>query len=405
MRGTLTRRTWAHDPALYAPASYRKACSYESFTPVPISSFAGSIGSDVTGVVYDAEAAIRQLNAYAQPALAPLARLLLRTESIASSRVEGMQVDARDLAKAEIRAEGGGKPGSTTAEILGNVDAMELAVESAARSDHVSVGDLVAIHQVLLARAPNSAIAGRIRDEQNWIGGNSYNPCGAAFVPPPPDRVDALLADVCTAVGEEHLPPLVQAALVHAQFESIHPFIDGNGRTGRALIQVVLRKRALAPAYVPPISVALAADKDGYIAGLVAFREDRIDDWLTIFAVAARRAADLAVGYLRAVQALQETWRGMLAATVAPRSDAAAWALIDVLPAYPVIALPVATAAIGRSKPSTNEGLSQLEASGVLTRLGGGERNRIWEADGLLSLIVSLEAGLRPPSRDRSDVR
>ncbi len=312
-----------------------------------------------------------------------------------------MHVNARDLAAAEVRGESGLKTATTAAEILANVDAMELAVERAAARHELVVEDITAIHGVLLAGAA-PGIGGHLRDEQNWIGGNAYTPCGAAYVPPPQDRVQSLLEDLCVAMGEDHLPPLVQAALVHAQFETIHPFVDGKGRTGRALVQVVLRRRGLAPSYVPPISVVLAAEKDRYIEGLTAFREDRTDEWLTHFAVASRRAADLALDYLDAVTTLQQNWRERLSAGPAPRADAAAWALIDALPAHPVITLPVAATAVGRSKPSTNEGLSQLAASGVLTRVGGGERNRMWEADGLLDIMMSLEAGLRPPSSVRS---
>ena len=99
--------------------------------------------------------------------------------------------------------------------------------------------------------------------------------------------------------NDETLPPLAQAALAHAQFETIHPFADGNGRTGRALVQVILRRRGLAPEYVPPISVVLAADKARYLAGLVDFREGRENDWLRSFAAAAARAAELAAALPR----------------------------------------------------------------------------------------------------------
>ncbi|MFV1971604.1 MAG: Fic family protein [Acidimicrobiia bacterium] len=97
-----------------------------------------------------------------------------------------------------------------------------------------------------------------VRERQNWIGGSSYNPCSAVFVPPPPDHVDGLVQDLIEYVnGDEH-SPLVQAAIAHAQFETIHPFADGNGRTGRALIHVILRRRGLSPTFVPPISLVLA---------------------------------------------------------------------------------------------------------------------------------------------------
>jgi Fic family protein len=185
--------------------------------------------------------------------------------------------------------------------------------------------------------------------------------------------------------------------VAHAQFETIHPFMDGNGRTGRALIHVILRRRGLTPAYVPPISVVLAADRGDYIRGLTAYRQGGTDSWLSGFAVATARAAVLAEEYLDAVERLQAAWRERLSNAVRLRSDSAAWILIDVLPAHPVISLPVAVTAAGRTKAVVNQALSQLEQAGVLLRLGGGERNRTWEAAGLLDLLSALdEAGVVP---------
>jgi len=398
MRGKVTRCAWEHDPALYAPARYRRACAYDVFVPEGLLGYAEPIGAEVAGVVSDAEAAVHALNARAYPALAPLARLLLRTESIASSKVEGMQIGSRDLARAEARLETGGKASPSAREVLANIDAMELAVEEAAIVGGMSVESITRIHTALMVGAPNAHVAGRIRTEQNWIGGNNYNPCGADFVPPPPAEVHRLLDDLCAFGTEQHLPPLVQAGLIHAQFETVHPFMDGNGRTGRALIHVVLRRRGLAPAYVPPISVVLAADRSRYIRGLTAFRNGDVDGWLLEFAAATARAASLAAGYLDAVEDVQESWRSRTRSRINPRSDAAAWRVIDVLPAHPVITLPVAVTATGRSKAVVNQALAQLEDAGVLLRLPGGQRNRTWEAVGLLDLLAGLDSAGPPPS-------
>lgn len=394
MRGSFVRRVWQHDPTAYAPARYRRACRYDAFVPLLLSDLALQIPGELAGVVSDAEKAIAELNRRAGPDLFPLARLLLRTESIASSKVEGMQVDARALARAEANQDTGRRVSTQAAEILANVDAMQLAIERASSGEAVGVEDIAAIHRVLLARAPNAHVAGCIRTTQNWIGGNDYNPCGAAFVPPPPEEVDHLLADVCGFCAGESLPPLVQAAIAHAQFEIIHPFADGNGRTGRALVQIILRRRRLAPAFVPPISVMLARDRARYTDGLTAFREDRIADWLQMFAVAASRAADLAVRYGERVATLQHRWREQLRALSNPRSDAAAWAIIDALPAHPVVTVPVAVAATRRTKPAVTNAVAELERAGVLLRIGESARNRAWEAEGLLDLIVDLESGV-----------
>jgi Fic family protein len=393
MPGTYVHRIWEGNPTIYAPDRYKRACGYDAFTPDPLSDLKLSVPGDIAGVISDAEKAIADLNNASPRALQPFARLLLRTESIASSKVEGIQVDARTLARAEANQETGRHVGPESAEILANIDAMQLGIERAASADAVTMEDLRDIHRVLLARAPNSSIAGKVREIQNWIGGNDYNPCGADFVPPPPEDVPQLLADLCAFANEASLPPLVQAALAHAQFETIHPFEDGNGRTGRALVQVILRRRGLAPNFIPPISVVLAKQKDRYIGGLTMFHEGQVTGWIEVFAAAAAQAALLASRYLARVSDTQEQWRRSLRHTPKPpRADAVAWKLIDVLPAHPVITVAVGAAATGRDKAAVLDAMNQLEAAGVVVRLTESARNRAWEADGLLDLIVGLEA-------------
>lgn len=171
MRGRLISRTWESNPTLYAPARYRRACKYEAFVPDPVSDIDFDLTAGVAGGVSEAEKTILTLNAGAPPALQPLARLLLRTESIASSRVEGMQVGIRQIARAESRMETGGRTTPTVLEVLGNIDAMQLAIEDAATSDRLTVEHLSDIHRRLMANAPNSHLAGVVRTDQNWIGG------------------------------------------------------------------------------------------------------------------------------------------------------------------------------------------------------------------------------------------
>lgn len=398
MPGTVTQRTWPHNAEIYAPAKYKRACKYDAFVPDKLIGMPLSLDATVAGLVSEAEHAIRSLNETAGPALAPLARLLLRTESIASSKVEGMQLGVRELARAEARVESGKDAGGTAMDVLANIDAMVLAVDKAALVERFDVSQISAIHHRLMERSENKRIAGRVRTQQNWIGGNDHNPCGADFVPPPPEAVEGLLADLCEAINDDRLPPIVQAAMVHAQFETIHPFDDGNGRTGRALIHVVLRRREVAPRYLPPISVVLAAAKERYIDGLTNFRGNDVAKWIEHFADASARAAYLATAYLTAVEALTTKWRETLSKSVAsPRGGAAAWALIDALPAHPMITAPVATAATGRAKAAIYEAIEQLQTAGVLIPLSQARRNQSWEAVGLLDLIAGLESGQLPP--------
>ena len=297
MRGQYVHQTWQADPTVYAPPRYRRACEYDAFIPEAVAGVDVTLPGDVAGVVFEAEKAISDLNRAAGPELMPLARLLLRTESIASSKVEGMQVDARSRLVPRPTRRPAARSAREPPRFSRTSTPCSSSIERAADLDGVHPADFLDIHRVLLERAPNSQIAGRFRTTQNWIGGNDHNPCGAAFVPPPPGEVDRLLDDLCAFVNDVALPPLVQAAIAHAQFETIDPFEDGNGRTGRALVQVVLRRRGLTPAFVPPISVVLARDKDRYLKGLTLFREDRLAAWIELFAAATAEAATLAAHY------------------------------------------------------------------------------------------------------------
>jgi Fic family protein len=393
MPGTLKQRTWHYNPAIYAPARYTRACRYDAFVPAKLVDMPLRLDATVAGIVSEAEHAIHALNEHAGPLLAPLARLLLRTESIASSKVEGMQLGVRELARAEARIASGQGASSTALEVLANIDAMVLAVDTAALAPTFQVSHITAIHERLLERAENKRIAGRIRTRQNWIGGNDHNPCGADYVPPPPEDVQELLADLCEAINDDRVPPLVQAAMVHAQFETIHPFDDGNGRTGRALIHVILRRRGVAPRYTPPISVVLAAAKMRYIEGLASFRGPEAGRWIEYFADASARAAHLATSYLEAVEGLATEWRRRLSASSdAPRSDAAAWALINALPAHPIITASAAATATGRAKAAIYGAIEQLQRAGVLVPLSAARRNQSWEVAGLLDLISAMES-------------
>ena len=391
MFGRLVPCVWLHDPTLPAPVRFRRSCRYNAFVPPTISELALEFSGDVVGTVSEAENAISLLNALAGPSLDPLARLLLRTESIASSKVEGMHVDARRLARAESRSDSGRPVSAIEIGVLANIDAMQLAIEEATSVDELDIEQITAIHHVLMKDSEHPEIAGQIRDVQNWIGGNDYNPCGAAFVPPPPEEVIVLLRDLCAFCNQDRYPPIMQAAIAHSQFETIHPFVDGNGRTGRAIIQVILRRRNLAPAFVPPISVVLAANKPSYLRGLETYREGDVGEWVESFSVAATRAAHLAQRYLLKVEELKAEWRTQLDASLRPRRDAAAWSVIDALPGHPVITIAIASTATGRTRPAISAAIDQLVTAGVLAPISDGRRNRSWEAVRLLDLLVEMD--------------
>jgi Fic family protein len=406
----LLRRRWQTSLDSGLSRKDRQGCEYEAYVPDllvgRIFRLEGSVAADVA----DAERAIASLDATAA-ALAnteALARLLLRAESVASSFIEGLVVGGRRLLRAEAARLAGETDIDVTAdEVLGNIDAMTWAVESLSTAEAVTVDGLLHVHERLLARTRLREHAGRLRSVQNWIGGSSFNPCSAAFVPPPPDHVENLLADLCAFVNDDSLPAVAQAAIAHAQFETIHPFVDGNGRTGRALIHVVLRRRGVAPRMLPPISLVLATWSRSYVQGLTATRyrgradasaaHDGINSWIGVFAAACRRAVDEALAYEERVATIQQDWR---AAVGTVRRGSAVDLLIGSLPGAPVVSVSSAADLIGRSFQATNEAMTRLEAAGVVRQVNVGRRNRAFEAPAIIDAFTALERRLASPTGD-----
>jgi Fic family protein len=286
--------------------------------------------------------------------------------------------------------------------IMGNIRAMELAITTTAGRSELTTADIVEIHRTLLEATRDAKWAGRIRDSQNWIGGNNYNPLGAEFIPPPEDFVRPLLADLAEFLDRRDVPATLQAAVAHAQFETIHPFADGNGRVGRCLIHVAFRRAELAPNYVPPVSPILATQGDDYIRGLTAFREGRIEEWCTYFAEVTIAATDAARELARRVRDLQDAWLERLRQ---PRKDSATRKLVDLLIGQPVVDVRAAAGLMGASEESARRALNQLEGAGILSQVTIGRRNRAWEAREVFDLLNSFERDLATPSGASRPVR
>jgi Fic family protein len=339
------------------------------------------------------ESSIRELNADPPSlvSLEGLARQLLRAEALASSAIEGLVLSHKRLARAAVIPEFD----RHAREVINNVRAMEDAVALGRTQDRLRVADLEAIHATLAKETRLAPWAGQIRQEPGWVGGTT--PMDAAYIPPPHEHIPALLDDLVAFVNDrEDLPPSVAAAIAHAQFESIHPFPDGNGRVGRCLIHIILMRRSLAPRYVPPVSIALAARRQRYLDGLAELERGGIESWCAFFAAAANDSARQARDFTSDVIALQDQWRERITA----RSDSAVWPLIDALPVYPVIDARTARPAVDRSFQATNTALGVLERAGVLVRHDNRKRGRTWEAPALLDLLRAFESDLRADNED-----
>jgi len=395
---------WPGHPDGFTRAE-RLGGSYELYFPDPLVGRVFDLSDEVLAALEDAAGDLGRLDATAAVLTnsEALARLLLRAEAVGSSQIEGLVVGARRLLKAEVLRER--QLDVTAEEVLGAVDAMTWVTESVQAGDKLEVEHLLEAHRRLMSHSPNPELGGEVRYLQNWIGGRS--PAEAYYVPPPAQLIPELLADLMTFVRESRLPVLAKTAIAHAQFETIHPFADGNGRTGRALIHLILRADGLVERTVPPVSLSLATHATQYVEALTAFRHTgkptnprartAANQWLLMFAAACSHATAEAARFERAAADLKTAWRERAAPV---RAGSAVELLIDTLPAAPVLTLAGAARLIDRSQQAANQALTRLVEARILREVTDGRRNRVYEAPELIDAFTLLERRFASPAAD-----
>ena len=406
-------RFWAPDPTLDTgigiPRRDRRGGTYFAYRPDTLSSRDFSLGGAEAADVADAERAIIDLDR-SSTALADteaLARLLLRAESVASSHIEGLQIGPSRLLRADAARSRGDEPNDdTAAEVLANIDAMTFAIREITRNPAITRELLLETHRRLLAPTRIAEYGGRFRTRQNWIGGSDYNPLSAAFVPPPSELVPGLMDDLIAFCNEDALPTVAQAAIAHAQFETIHPFADGNGRIGRVLIHLIFRRRGLTSVISPPVSLILATRARGYVEGLTATRYDGPPDspqanegmnrWLGTFAAACTRAAADAAAFEKRITAIQSAWRERLGSV---RSHSAVLRIIEILPGTPLTTVSNLQQITGSALSSITEAVARLQKAEILRPVTlGRRRGQVYEAREIVDAFTDLERQLASPA-------
>ena len=227
------------------------------------------------------------------------------------------------------------------------------------------------------------------RTTQNWIGGSDFSPRGASYVPPPCKLLEALLDDLVAATRVTDVSIIAQAAIIHAEFESIHPYADGNGRIGRAMINAVLRYRGLTSNVVVPIGSVMLADVDRYFAQLDQYRSGDVDGLVRYMADAAVTAAAEAVTSADHLVELPDRWR----ADVRANKGSAADKLLDRLLEVPVLTDKSAASAVGASTRRIYDALNRLTEAGIVTEVTGNERDRVWVAGDVLMRSTASKSG------------
>lgn len=234
--------------------------------------------------------------------------------------------------------------------------------------------------------------AGQFRSEQVWIGPGDAGPRTAGFVAPHHERVPGASDDLVAFVRRQDIPVLVQVAVAHGQFETIHPFRDGNGRTGRALAQSILRYKGLVGSTAVPISAGLLVDVGRYFASLGSFRSGDAGPIVREFALASRIAATTGTKLVDDLVAQFEDSRAKMKGV---RSDAAAWKVLPALVGQPAVNTKYLMNALGFGEMAALRALDALTGRGVLTETTGKARGRVWQHRGIFEVLDDYAAEIR----------
>ncbi|UPK73568.1 Fic family protein [Nocardioidaceae bacterium SCSIO 66511] len=340
----------------------------------------------------DARVAIARFDAYVSAKLdrdgtgseiGPMASILLRSESSSSSQIEQITVGARQLAMAEL-----GERASGNARLVArNVSVMRAAVAMADRLDGDSI---LRMHRTLLDDS-DPAHAGRWRAQQVWIGGTGAGPHLADFVPPHQSRVVAAITDLVDFIGRDDVPALAHAALAHAQFETIHPFTDGNGRTGRALLQAMLRSKGVTERATIPVSAGLLTDTDAYFRALTEYRAGDPAPIVGEVVRASLAAIDNGRELVESLDEIRAAWSDRLRA----RRDASVWRVVDLVLHHPVINNEVVRRELHISDVAAQGAIEKLVEVGALTASEHRARNRLWQSPEVIAALDAFAARAR----------
>lgn len=352
---------------------------FEASVPPFIAGRAIPLSAELIGIVADATAELSRFDAEVGGVPAPLSSILLRSESASSSQIENLTSGARAIAEAEI----GERVRGNATEIVGNVHAMQAAV---ALADDISTDTIIRMQRALLEHT-HPQLTGRYRQEQVWIGASASSPRGASFVPPAAVRVPAAMDDLVTFAREVQPLALAQIAVAHAQFETIHPFPDGNGRTGRALVQSMLRRSGITRSTAVPISGGLLVEREGYFDALGAYRSGDVAPIVRVFGEAAYLATAngrvLTDDLLRA----REQWVRQLTGV---RRDAAAHRVLDLALSQPALTAEIVATHLGVSLQTAYTALTTLVDREVLQPARSQKRNQVWLAGAVLAALDSF---------------
>lgn len=374
---TFSEHKWERDPTAYASRrqQLRHRGSYRAAVTPSISHVTPRLSQETLLELEEATQELVRFDAGVAGIPVPQASLLLRSEAAASSQIEHLTASARAIATADL----GSKASPNATLIVRNAAAMQAAWQFA---NDLSEEAIIAMHAALLT--DNGHVeTGSWRTQQVWIGGHSLGPHHATFVPPHHDHVPAAMADLVAFMRRDDIPPLAHAAIAHAQFETIHPFTDGNGRTGRALIHALLHAKGVIRHHVVPLSAGFLRNTERYFASFSAYQAGDPEPIALLLAEAVFHGTSEAQRLVHAMQEIHAAWRERLQV----RSDALVLKILPELTAQPVVSAPFLEQHFGASNTAVLNALKQLEAADILREFSRQRRNRLWVAHEITAIL------------------
>jgi len=320
-----------------------------------------------------------------------LIRPFVRREAVLSSRIEGTQATLGELLAAEAGAVVDRSPDDLR-EVANYVVALEYGIKRLKKLP-LSLRLIRELHEKLMTGVRGShATPGEFRKTQNWIGSPGCTLANATYVPPPPSELMSCLSDLEKFLHNRSLPPLVQVALLHYQFEAIHPFLDGNGRVGRLLITLFLVERSILPTPLLYLSAFFEATRRDYYDTLLSVSErGEWERWLQYFLNGVARQAEDALGRAERINRQLAEWRH----AVSGASSKTPSLLIDRLAANPYLTVKKAAQQLGVAFTTVQRAVERLERLSIVKEISHAKRDRVYCAKTLLD-ILEEPAKLRP---------
>ena len=368
---------WEREPDELAivPKSRRRKIlpTYEAAVPASIAALSVEVPAPLAQRLAEVEVSLARFDTAQAARDWPLPALLLRSESSSSSQIERLTSSARNVALAELSS----RAPANALLIAGNVAAMR---EALGQSGEIDIDSICAIHDVLMKSTRESM---GLREEQVWIGGSPYSPHGATFVPPHADRVQACLEDLVAFAAREDVPPIAKAAMFHAQFETIHPFTDGNGRTGRTLLHRMLASDEVLLHTMLPVSAGLLHDAERYMDALDAYHDGAVVPIIECLADALELSVVIGSRIASDVDGILAGW----ASANTDRAGSASHRLPALLVEQPVVDVAYVSSHLGITDRAARNLVEVACERGILSKMGNARRGAFYQASGLITVL------------------